>query len=140
MILVGIVSRDSESGSSTNRGTVAITQPTTAGQSATAQEKHKTDITQQEAQLALLNRSAIELCKVESVKRQPNAKDYVATGHWFQVSHKDTFHVEVDWTLGYPDEGGGHFVPVDPIMISDCRIARKDDKMTLIKIKFTFAN
>jgi hypothetical protein len=88
------------------------------------------DTTPQEAQLELLNRAAIELCKAETVKRQPNAKDYVANGHWFQVPQKNTFHVQVDWTLG----------GVGAAMVSDCRIARKDDKMTVNKIKFTFAN
>jgi hypothetical protein len=94
----------------------------------------------QERVLEVLNRSAIELCKDESVKRQPNAKGYIATGHWYEVSHKDVFHVSVDYTLGLPDYGGGHYVPIDPVMVSDCRIARKNDKMSLIKIKFTFAN
>jgi len=84
----------------------------------------------QEAQLELLNKAAIELCKTETLKQQPNAKDYVAKGRWFQVSQKDTFHVQVDWTLG----------GVDPAMVSDCRIARRNDKMNVVKSKFTFAN
>jgi len=88
------------------------------------------ETTPQEAQLELLNKAAIELCRAETVKRQPNAKDYVAKDSWFPVSRKDTFHVQVDWTLG----------GIDSAMVSDCRVVRRSDKMTVVKIKFTFAN
>jgi len=88
------------------------------------------EVTPQEVELERLNIAAIELCKAETVKRQPNAKDFVAKGHSYKVSQKDVFHVSVDWGLG----------GMDPAMVSDCRIASKNDKMTLTKIKFTFAN
>lgn len=91
---------------------------------------HPHEETPEEGALARLNSAAIEVCKAETVKRQPNAKDYVAKGSWFKVSQKDVFHVAVDWGLG----------GIDAAMVSDCRIANKNGKMTLTKIKFTFAN
>jgi hypothetical protein len=83
-----------------------------------------------EVALERLNSIAIEVCKAETVKRQPNAKDYVAKGSWFKVPQKDTFHVSVDWGLG----------GIAAVMVSDCRIANRNGQMTLTKIKFTFAN
>lgn len=91
---------------------------------------HPHEDTPEEAALATLNLAAIEVCKAETVKRQPNAKDYVAKGSWFKVPQKDVFHVSVDWGLG----------GIDALMVSDCRIANKNGKMTLTRIKFTFAN
>ena len=91
---------------------------------------HPHEDTPEEVALARLNLAAIEVCKAETVKRQPNAKDYVAKGSWFKVSQKDEFHVSVDWGLG----------GIDVAMVSDCRIANKNGEMTLTKIKFTFAN
>jgi hypothetical protein len=91
---------------------------------------HSHEDTPEEVALARMNLAAIEVCKAETVKRQPNAKDYVAKGSWFKVSQKDVFHVSVDWGLG----------GTDALMVSDCRIANKNGNMTLTKIKFTFAN
>ena len=73
--------------------------------------------------------SAIEFCKAEAIKRQPNAKGYVATGRWFPA-RPNQFHIQVDFGLGGPLA----------LMTSDCRIARKNDRLTLSKINFTFAN
>jgi len=122
--------------SSTAAPLAAATPAAVPANATSAQEAKEAE----ERVLEVLNRSAIELCKDESLKRQPNAKGYIATGHYYDVRQKDTFHVEVEYTLGLPDYGGGHYAPISPVMTSDCRIVRKNDKMSLIKINFTFAN
>lgn len=77
--------------------------------------------------------TAIDLCKAETIKRQPNASTFVP--HAYEVSEKqptiDTLHVQIGWGLAYDAE---------PAMVSDCRVSRRNNNLTLSKIKLTFAD